>query len=264
MRDLGELGMSYGTSLAFESDEAKHIIPKSDTFLINLRTLIRNVHGAYKSDDEQINDLDSLSEALMEDVRIMATTISQLAPRSTHHVEIYYPSYKSLGRKFPKADLWKPKTEKQIALHDLYDKVAARFIKEHPELVTLTDCGAPDFKGKGLIITHHVVDLVLTDAWGRLNLLETHSGAVKPYLLWNTKLTGKTGENYNIPLNRMTIQVFGDKSTNFIGQKQGIKKLVKDLAEKANWTSATTPQRCRSSINVYCTGIDKEGLLLFW
>lgn len=262
MRELGELGMSFGTSMAFESDEAKHIIPKSDTFLINLRTLIRNVHGAYKKDDPQINDLDSLKAALMDDIRLMAEVVSKIAPRSTLHMEIYYPSYKSLDRKFPKADLWKPRTAKQVALNDLYDDLAAAFIKDHPELVTLTDCGAPEFKGRGLIITHHVVDLVLTEAWGRLNLLETHSGTVKPYLLWNTKLSGN--DNYNIPLNKMTIQVFGDKGTNFLGQSQAIKKLVKDLAQKASWTSASTPQRCRNSISTYLTGVDKEGLLMFW
>ncbi|UVD32265.1 hypothetical protein [Vibrio phage phiKT1028] len=262
MRELGELGMSVGTSLAFESDEAKHAIPETDTFLINLRTLIRNTHGAYPKDDPLINDIDSLKAALIEDIKLIATTISEIAPRSTINVEIYYPSYNSLGRKFPHATLWKPKTDKQKELHQLYDDIAEEFIKEYPTLVTKTDCGMPEFKGRGLVITHHVVDLVLTEGWSRLRLLESQTGAVKPYLMWYTKLTGSNNES--IPLNRMTIQVFGDKSTNFLGQSLAIKKLVKDLASKANWTSATTPQRCRSSINTYMSGVDRDGLMLFW
>lgn len=262
MRELGELGMSYGTSMAFETEEAKHAIPLADTLLINLRTLVRNVHNAYSSDDPLANDMDSLSAALLEDVKIIASSLAEISPRKAVHVEVYYPSYKSMKSKFPHADLWTPRTDKQKALNTLLEGVAKAFIKEYPSLVTLTDCGMPDFKGKGLVITHHVVDLVLTDAWSRLNLLESQTGAVKPYLMWYTKLTGSGNEN--IPLNRMTIQVFGDKSTNFFGQKAGIKKLVKDLAEKANWTSATTPQRCRNSISTYLTGVDQKGLLLFW
>lgn len=265
MRELGaELPMSFGTAMAFEGEEGKHAIPLTDSFLINLRTLIRNVHGAFSKDDPQLTDVTALKAALLEDIKEIAKAITTIAPRTTMSIEIYYPSYKSLASKFPHASIWKPRTEKQIALNKLYDDVAAAFIKDHGELVTKTDCGLPSFKGKGLVITHHPVDLALTDSWGRLTLLETHSGVVKPYLLWNSKLTGGEVPNYNIPLNRMTIQVFGDKSVNFLGQSNGIKKLVRDLAVKAGWTSATTPQRCRSSINTYLQGVDKKGLLLFW
>lgn len=265
MRTLGEiLPMSVGTALAFEGEEGKHAIPKADTFLINLRTLIRNVHGAFSKDDPQIEDIDVLKSALLEDIKQIASTITEIAPRSVIHVEIYYPSYKSLGQKYPHANIWKPRTPKQIALNDLYEKVAKSFIKDHSSLVTLTDVGLPTFKGKGLVITHHPIDIADTESWGRLTLLESHSGVAKPYLQWNSKLTGKETANYNIPLNRMTIQVFGDNSVNFLGQSNAVKKLVRDLAVKAGWTSATTPQRCRSSINTYLTGVDKKGLLLFW
>lgn len=265
MRDLGEVyAMSIGTAQAFEGEEGKHAIPNADSFLINLRTLIRNAHGAYSKDDPQINDVDALKKAVLDDIKEIARALTVISPRSTMNIEIYYPTYKSLAQKFPHASIWKATTEKQKALQSLYEKVAKAFIKDHKELVTNTDCGMPAFKGKGLVITHHPVDLALTDGWGRLSLLETHSGVVKPYLLWNTKLTGGEEANYNIPLNRMTIQVFGDKSVNFLGQNQAIKKLVRDLAVKAGWTSATTPQRCRSSINTYLTGVDKDGLLLFW
>lgn len=262
MRDLGLLGMSYGTSSAFESDEAKHIIPKSDTLLINLRTLIRNVHSAYDAEDPLATDITSLFTALVEDVKGIGEALKVIAPRTPLHVEIYYPAYKHLDRKFPKADLWKPTTEKQIALHRLYDQVAEKFLKDYSSLVTRTEVGPPEFKGKGVIITHHAVDLVVNNSWGRLNLLESHEGVVKPFLQWNTKLTGN--DNWNIPLNRMTIQIFGDRSTNFKSQSIKIKRLVKDLAEKAGWTSATTPDRCRNSINTYLTGVDRAGLLLYW
>lgn len=46
MRELGTLGMSVGTSLAFEGTISKEI-NSTDTVLINLRTLIRNASQSY-------------------------------------------------------------------------------------------------------------------------------------------------------------------------------------------------------------------------
>lgn len=260
MRELGELGMSFGTSQAFESQEGKFALSNTDSLLINLRTLIRNAQSAFQDEASAKTNPGAIKDAVMDDIKLITKALIEIAPRKPINLKVYYPSYKGLKSIFPKADLWEPTTEKQKAMVKLFDDTAKLLIKEYPSLFTLTDSRLEAFTGKGVVITHHPVDLVLTDSWNRLSLLETHSGTVKPHIMWYTKLTGKDLEN--MPLNKLTIQVFGDQSTNFKSSSNAIKKLVRDLAVKARWTSATTPERVKTSIDVFTTGVDKVGLQL--
>lgn len=260
-RVIGALGMSIGTSAAIEQNDAASQIRLSDVVLFNLLTLIRNAHDAYETKEEKEKlTADQVFKDVIEDLKSLAKWME--VARKTKPIEmiVYYPSYTTLGLRFPLADLKKPKTELQIKYDTLSKEVAKKIYSKYEKIIKKTDVGMPTFKGKGIVLTHHVVDLVMVDAIARLTLLESYTGKLKPYTLWNTKLTGGD-ELFYMPFNKLTIQVFGDKSTNFKSSSAAIKDLVKELAKLHSWTSATTMSRVRANINSLPQGVNKAGLL---
>lgn len=262
MRALGAYNMSVGTSLAFEKDafgELKGV----GTFLINLRTLVRNTIEAYAKDDDPT--VEEIYVAAKTDLTEIAKWLAESTGPKAIAFTVYYPSYKSLKSLFNKAELVTLETmsAKGKAKYELITKICDRFYKDFPKQVTRNDSTLPVFQGKGLIITHHVVDLTLTPSTTRLRLLESYTGTAKPYTQWFTKLTGGKDLFY-MPFNKLTIQVFGDKATNFYNSKIGLKRLVEDLAQSSSWTSGTSFSKVRSDINRLPQSIEKAGLKMLF
>lgn len=256
-RTVGNLGMSVGTSLAFEGEGIRSL-RTVDNVHVNLRTVIRNAIEAF---DKVVPDTKQAYEASKQDLIKIAEVIEKNRDNKPILFKVYYPSYKSLESKFKHALLKKPKTSKQVARHTLVEGVLKLFKKNNASLLELVDSTPPRFNGKAFIITHHAVDLVLSPSPTRLLLLESHTGYVKPYTLWNTKLTD--GNNlHNIPLNKLTIQIFGDKSTDFFSHSSKVKDLVKSIATKRNWTTGTSFEKIKTDIRSLPQSVDKAALLL--
>lgn len=261
MRTLGGLEMSVGTSLAFESESFNGMFGSVDAVLVNIHTVLRNAGSAFDEPPETI-DVDLLFSAARDDItKLTKILISKQGSRSINFI-LYCPSYSGLSREFNKADLWVPTKPKQILKRQLDNKVITKINKEYGSLIVSTDCKLPQFAGTGIILSHHPVDLVMTSAASRLLLLESYTGNVKASTKWYTKLTGNGSELFNMPLNKLTIQVFGDKSTNFKSSTLAIKNLVKQVALDGRWTSATTKERVKNTISNLTSGVDKAGLLM--
>lgn len=261
MRSLGALGMSIGTSLAIEQPEAAAQIRASDVIIFNLLTLIRNAHDAYESKEERaLLKPEQLMEDVVNDLKMLSRWLEEVRKTKPLQLVVYYPSYFSMKFKFPLADLAKRETENQKKFDKLSSKTADLIYDKYKKLIERTDVGMPSFKGKGIVLTHRVVDLAVHDHVARLTLMESYTGKLKPYTQWYTKLTGGK-ELYFLPFNKLTIQIFGDKSTDFASSSKAIKELVKKLAHEFNWTPATTVSRCRININMLPDGIDKAALL---
>lgn len=262
MRSTGALGMSLGTSLALEQGDAASQIRLSDVVLFNLMTLIRNAHDAYETKEEkEALTADQLMEDVVGDLKVLSRWMEETRKTKPIRMVVYYPTYFSLGMRFPHADLKKPKGVNQERYDRLSKATAKKLYEKYDKIIEKTDVGMPSFKGRGIVLTHHVVDLVMVDAVARLMLMESYTGKVKPFTQWYTKLTG--GEQlFFMPFNKLTIQVFGDRSTNFRSSSMGIKELVKKLATDFGWTSATTMSRIRSNINSLPQGVDRAGLLM--
>lgn len=258
MRTVGALGMSVGTSLAFEGESVTSIL-SSDTILFNLRTLIRNAHQAYEKDDRDAFKVDQIVADVKDDIVKLAKWINENRGTRPINMVVYAPSYDGLKYKFKKAELWEPKTEKQKAFVKLSDDVSAILVREYKTLIHEVNCQFPTFSGQGIVLTHHAVDLTLSNSVMRLYLLESYTAALKPYTQWYTKLTGGE-ELFNMPFNRLTIQIFGDRSTNFRSQSLQVKNLVKELAQQAKWTSATSYDRVKATINGLGHSPTKVGL----
>jgi hypothetical protein len=262
MRALGALGMSVGTSLALEL--GGDAIRSADTLLFNLRTLIRNAQAAYEKDDAGSDDVNTLTKDVEEDLVKLGQYLEGLRKGKPIAMVVYYPSYKGLKSRYKYAELTdflNNGTEKQKKFARLTKDVASALMSKHAKILTATDIGMPDFKGNGVVMTHHVVDLAEAPGYGRLFLLESYTGVLKPFTGWYTKLTGGEDLHY-MPFNRLTIQIFGDRSTNFKSSSKAIKDLVKKTAIDGKWTSATSLSRVRNTIMNLDNQVDKAGLLM--
>lgn len=255
MRTLGTLGMSVGTSLAFEAD-GTHIVKTHDNIIINLLTLIRNVLQSIEDDNKDIKELTAF---VLEDIKLISKFVDSNRGAKPVQLIIYNPDYSKLSRTYKYGDLWVPTTVKQKAIANTTDKVLKAVLNRIGKLVKNVNFTVPTFSGKGVVITHHLVDLIDTPS-GRLYLLESHTGSLKAFNAWHTKLTNGN-KLFNMPLNRLTIQVFGDKSTNFKSQPYRIKQVVEELAARDKWTSNSSDARVRASINKHDVEIEKYHLL---
>lgn len=260
MRTIGALGMSTGTSLAFESQMYQNAVPSVSSYLINLRTIVRNARSAFE--DAEGEDVNRVTLAVKDDINKLAEFLNNTHKGKAIEFILYNPSYQSLPQKFPRASLWEPTSEKQKEIATLEKQVIKNTCKTFGELIRQTNTTLPKFAGNGIILSHHVVDLVMTNSQTRLFLLESHTGNLKPYTKWYTKLTGESEQLFNLPFNKLTIQIFGDKSVNFKSMSKARKDLVKNIALKGKWTSASTESRVRSTINTYAFSADREGLLM--
>lgn len=255
MRTLGNLGISVGTSLAFEGD-FKDVIGETDTILLNLRTLVKSVMDA-SQDTGEYKKKSLMVQWTLDDIKGISKILEEHRGHRPLNMIIYNPSYLTLKMHFVAGDFWKPKTLKQIEREDMLDSVCSKVSSELKELVKNNVSSLPKFEGKGLILTSYPVDLLLTESNRRLYLLERYTGTVKPFNLWYTKLTGSE-DLENMPFNKLTIIVFGDKSTTFRSSKQALKDEVKELAIKGKWTSYTTVEKVRATINRFCSPADKH------
>lgn len=261
-RTVGTLGISVGTSLALEGD-AVSTFKNTDSILFNLRTLVRNAQESYERGDKEFHDSAVIAKDTEADIAFLAKYVETHRKGKPVKFVIYYPSYKGLNHKYPKADIKDhlKGTAKQIAAYKALVDACDIVFKKFEKLIVKTDVGMPAFSGNGIVLTHHAVDLCETPGVARLKLLESYTGVLKLYPDWNTKLTGGK-ELHNIPLNRLTIQVFGDKSTNFKSSIPGIREIVKRIADEHNWTTASPMARVRSTIASLPAGVERAGLMM--
>lgn len=256
-RTVSAFPLSIGTSLAFESlmdgpqpayDPEREIPQKIQLtdyqeLWINVETLFRNILGAITKEDEAHLMPGEILECLLEECEL----IEELVRENSHDqvkVIFYRNKREGLERAHPFAVIRKNSTPKQIQYDSANTLVCNQFFKHHrekPNVVEfkreLTAVG----RKRALIMTHTVYDLLFHAKFDLLDLLESHTGVLKPRSMWYTKL--KNGGNLaHIPYNSCTLQVFGD-NTLFSPQKQAIRSQLIELAEKNNWHAMTTKDR---------------------
>lgn len=256
-REKGELPLSIGTSMAIESlcglgeefytkDPAINHI---DELWINLRTLFRNLYGSISRTIRDSMLPDALLVGLTDDMRTIEATIAK-ASQGRVSVVFYMCRFDDFTQVFPNGHYKELRTEKQKVEQALENQTLEMLIEEEPSMdvrtyrTRMTDRD----RGRTFIITHYPVDLLWARNYQDLKLLESHTGAIKSPVDWHTKLTG--GKDLSrMPLNRLTLQVFGDGNVLFASMTPKIKKEITDLADKYKWTPLTTEEKVRYGLS---------------
>ncbi len=250
----GKFRLSIGTSLAIETlfgindlVPASHPLPytKYDYIFVNVRTLVRNLYGAVQKELKTTWNRDQYLREIVEELTILPEIINDNSKGKLSLV-YYVDSYRRLSRIYPNAILKQSKAVGQ----QLYDAVETFVIadilksaKNGNMNIMVGDCNLQlPPKERSLILTHQVVDLIPYVGNSNVHLLESHTGAIKDYTRWYTKLNGK--ELQRIPFNRFTIQVFGD-GRHFAGLSSKYKKALLAFADVKRWNQTTTEKVIR-------------------
>lgn len=250
LREMGQFPLSIPTSLALEGamgvypEKETHInvLPDYDEMWINLRTLFRNLMGSMKSEDAAQVTPTPVAQALLAEMEHLETILTE---RSAGRMKLvfYVSNYRGLEQKYPKAYVRKDTTPKQVIRTEIQKKAIQHLLD------LLKEQGGHDVRvfelklktakpTKALILTHYAYDLFVHPQFAQLDLLESHTGAIKPRSQWYTKyVDGKTLPM--IPFREDFIQIFGDAET-FSPWPIKHRREIIDLATKHHWTQVTT------------------------
>lgn len=236
-------------SISIATDEAiETIINKKDIsnyhLILNVLTIVRNVLNSSDSPLEMTEK--ELIDKTISDIRLIQDICINLKVNCITYFNNYRKLRLSKGwlsyvnRKFKEGS-------KNGAIHEKTQKTTFKLVKENKPLIDYFSedflNGEPDVKC--LIMTHMPVDLINYSSFKELDLLESHTGIIKSWGQFSTKLNIK--KDMQIPFNRFTLQAFGDK--NQISPLHiNLRKNLYDIAEKYRWNRTTTLDRCRFSI----------------
>ena len=210
-----------------------------DLLLVNVRTLIRNLYGSMNKEQRAKLEEFTVTEALVAEMRIIETIIAEESDGRCR-VVFYHCTYTDIIRKFTRAI---PKTantvlQKQAAAEE--HTVTQYLFKDFKDNAPIEKYNVdfPSMDANTAILTHYPIDLLQRYKFKSLVLLESHTGAIKPPMMWNTKLwEGRDLEI--IPFDRMTLQLFGDNVL-FVPMAVKIRQRVYKVATKNGWTPAST------------------------
>jgi hypothetical protein len=250
-RTIGLFPMSVGTSLAFEALMSRPVDKKEkpiEILILNVGTIFRNAYQAYDTDDRDRLGVDKLHDDVIADMSAIYDILKDVGRTVVPDYKLYYGKYERLSSAFPMAKIWEPTSDIAKNYARLERNVIDKVTKTMRGLVQVVDHTLPSCVKNTYVITHHVVDLLVPSGYGDITLLESHTGALKKKDQWNTKLTnGNTLDR--IPFNRLSLQVFGDKSVNFKANSFKYKTAMLKMAQDFEWTPHTTRDRIKLSID---------------
>ena len=239
--------LSVATGLAIDSslgrlEEAKDKHPPVldyNLLYVHIRTLYRNILGSVPTESRIDLTPYTIAEAMATEMRVIETIVSEISEGKCN-VEFYHCSYKSIMSDFPKSLPRIIRTPNQQAAAALERSTYTAF-KEEIESKPPVDYYNRKFDDKGgdcLLFTHYPVDLFNRYRFRNVNLLESHTGAIKPPSVWNTKLKDGWGLEA-LPFDSFTLQMFGD-NIHFSPMNKKVRMVVYNLAVKNRWNHATT------------------------
>lgn len=252
-RDVGQIPVSIGTSLAFEGLLGIHPnqprqptnVKTIQTVWINLRTMARNLFEAVPTEKSLNVDYTNAVSVLLTEVQTIPVALAQQG--YTGKIRYYLASKDAPKWAFPKANFKVPKTPKQIA-YDMFERfVSIELLQQMKALkLDVMEIDTKPKSGEGVvaILTHYPHELLWKPQFSRLLLLESHTGKLKTYNEWYTKLNGLKSKDvdYPMPFTEFTIQVFGDGQT-LDSQPRKIREELKELSKTKKWTGITTPDK---------------------
>lgn len=254
-RTISAFPLSIGTSLAFESlfdpkldpyDPSRQIperidISKYQEIWINISTLFRNIVGAI--DKSAVGKILPREYKSAIDFEIdVINNLFQIEGKGLCKPIYYFCDYKDIEAKLSIKGVTfrKDKTDNQ-KLYKQHLTETVKLISKSTDEIIITDHELkPKQRVSALIMTHVPYDLLSYTNFSKLDLLESHTGKLKPRYEWNTKYA-PVGENdmNMLPFLRRLYLIFGDKILIHPSDYK-LRKLILDIAHKRQWTPMTT------------------------
>ena len=255
-RVLGDNNLSIPTDIVIEEIYIKGKV-HAPFLYVNIRTLIRNLLGSVEG---ELPSGRAVFDELQDEIAQLISLV-EVSTQGNTHVKFYYQTYSSLHRSLPNCILKPIRTGKQQYLADITTSVLVEFSKQYidgdptttmaalPELdIHRYDCAIKGDKiESAFILTHTAICLLSDKSFGKLGLIESHTGKLKYIRDWNTKLD-PSRKYPRIPFNVMTLQVFGDRNILIAPMKKIVKDALYEVATNGNWTSVTTKDKVVSDL----------------
>lgn len=263
-REKGAFPISIGTSLAIEGAIGQHpdqpphpnaLLTHNEVWF-NLFTLFRNLYQSLPAEDQKAATVLDLYPGLVEDILGCQTTVAQESGGKCKAV-FYLNDYSQLAKKYPHAKIRQAVTDNQQIYQAMEEAVLKRLLKEPPVVIDRFDTSIQGRHGKVLIVTHYSFDLFARYSFDTLDLLESHTGKIKPASQWSSKLTGKKEDTDHLPFLPLTLEVFGD-GQQFMSLPGGLRHAILKVAKARQWTSVTTMEKVKFTLE---KDIQDKGLL---
>jgi hypothetical protein len=255
-RTVSGFPLSIGTGLALESIlepvqevyDPQRVVPekiklnKYDAIWFNIDTLVRNIVGSVPTEVQKDVGPGMIYEVLTEEMDLIELLIGNQYNKAPE-INFYFSKYSAMKNAHPHALLRSPTTQKQIDTAHQELAIQKQLLKDMPDRVLSFDRSlvVPN-KNRSIVMTHKSYDLLSYPRFHELDLLESHTGALKGRSLWYTKFVTKG--LVRIPFNMCFAQVFGDSQT-FSPMPGPVRKQILELSEKYEWHALTTTERLK-------------------
>lgn len=256
-REVGILPVSIGTSLAIEGLQS-HNIPKYDNLWINVRTIYRNLIASVDTATRDSASPDDVAAAMLDDIQHVNEGVFTITQGRV--VPVYYLSApETLANVLPEAIVRSPQTPLQKATAELSEAAIRIVVKELGDKNVLRFRPILSGTGVTLLLTHFPTDLLGRKNFAELMLLESHTGKIKRYAEFNSKLT--SGNSLaQLPFNGFILTMFGDNNVLLKQAPPKIRAMVLELADKYRWTPVTTRDKIKYSIDSVRDAFSKQFL----
>lgn len=248
-RAVGKYPLSIATSLAIEGILGEHPdrptnrndLKGKKVAWINLKTLFRNFHNALPKEAEGVIPASEFVEPFIMEIEQFINVLESVS-KDNIQINIYNCTYSDMERLYPKAIIRRPSTPNQIEYNNIQTAVTttlSKFVLK--DLIKSFDTKIKAVESSDmLLMTHCPVDL-FNHGFRKMNLWESHTGAVKQKFEWYTKYyNGK--ELFQIPFHEGLIQIFGDNE-HFRPQSLIMKRAILQVANDYGWSQATTDDK---------------------
>lgn len=242
----GVNGMSWPLDATFENEESLKELSGVRIY-INIRTLIRNALNAYDDKDNLLKSKDTIKDRIDSDITLFKQYMldsydSTVIVYDVNYNNVKNPSFVKLVTEKEK------KTDKQKIMESATE-TAYKLVREFADKYHSFEFSNldPTDKRKAFIMTHLPIDLLRANSFNSLKLLNSFNGDIKTFDKFNSKLNIAKELRELIPLNKITLRVFGDTHM-FLAQPKGVRDKLVEIAKKSNWTPMTTESRIMFSI----------------
>jgi hypothetical protein len=257
LREKGQYPISIGTSLAIEGAMGIHpefTLPtppllKYKEVWFNCFTLFRNMMSSMRGEDQRAALITDLHPALVEDILGCYGLIDQLSKGRTA-AKFYLPDYTDFAKTYPAAKLKTAHTPFQEVYQALEEATLLRLLRDPPVEITRFKGHVQGMHPSALMVTHFPYDLLARYRFERLDLLESHTGHIKPASQWNTKLNVKPEEASHLPFTMFTLQICGD-GQQFVMPSRKLRNQLLDVAHEGNWSSVTTQEKIKFTVEKF-------------